>query len=164
MRVDRQVGAGRTAAEAGEHRLDHLVERQALLGAELGREAHLGVDDAVGGEILRALVGDPFDRVAVLHHADGVGERLEVEHEVVALGAAVEPRREVVDVGGRQGVVAVLAGQLDHGLRPQPAVEVVVEQRLGRPRGAGRSRAHQATLPRRRSGSPPGAAASSTSG
>ena len=69
---------------------------------QLGREADLGVDDAVGGEVLGALEGDALDRVAVLHHADGVGERLEVEHQVVALGAPVEPRGEIVDVGGGQ--------------------------------------------------------------
>ena len=131
--VDGQVGAGRAAGEAVEHRLDHLVERQPGLGAQLGRHAHLGVDDAVGGQVLGALVGDPLDRVAVLHHADGVGERLEVQHEVVALGAAVEPLGELVDVGGRQAVVAVLAGQLDDRGRPQATVEVVVQQHLGRP-------------------------------
>ncbi len=133
MSVDREVGAGRAASEPGEHRLHHLVEGEALLGAQLGRQAHLGVHDAVGGEVLRALVGDPFDRVAVLHHADGVGEGLEVEHEVVALGAAVEPGGELVDVGGRELRVAVLLGELDHRGGPQPAVEVVVEQDLGRP-------------------------------
>ncbi len=47
-RVDRQVRAGRAAAEAVHHRLDHLVERQPGLGAQLRGHAHLGVDHAVG--------------------------------------------------------------------------------------------------------------------
>ena len=89
--VDRQLRPGRPAGEAVEDRLHHLVEGQPLLGAQLRRHAHLGVDHAVGGEVLGALVGDPLDGVTVLHHADRVGERLEVEDEVVALGAAVEP-------------------------------------------------------------------------
>ena len=41
-----------------------LVQGQALLGAELGRHPDLGVGDAVGGEVLGALGGDPGDRVA----------------------------------------------------------------------------------------------------
>ena len=127
------------------------------LGAQLRRHAHLGVDDAVGGEVLGALEGDPLDGVLVLHHADRVGERLEVQHEVVALGAAVEPVGEVVDVGRRQPVVAELAGQLDHRGRPHAAVEVVVEQRLGRPRQQlGRQpAAHWCTVIGTGSGTPP---------
>ena len=61
-----------------------------------GAIADLGVDDAVGGEVLGALGRDPLDRVAVLHDADRVGEGLEVEHEALAVGAAAEPRRELV--------------------------------------------------------------------
>ena len=122
---------GRPAGEAVEDRLHHLVEREPGLGAELGRHAHLGVHDPVGGEVLGALERHPLDRVLVLHHADRVGERLEVEHEVVALGPAVEPVGEIVDVRRGKSVVAVLAGQFDDRGWAQPAVEMVVEQRLG---------------------------------
>ena len=45
--------------EAGDHGVDHLVERQAAGQVQLGREADLGVDDAVGGEVLGALGGHP---------------------------------------------------------------------------------------------------------
>jgi hypothetical protein len=85
--VQREVGALRATPEAVLHRLHHLVEGEAGLGVELGGESHLGVDDTVGGEILGALVRDAFERISMLHHPDGVGERLEVEHQVVALGA-----------------------------------------------------------------------------
>ena len=47
------------SAEALDHRLHHLVEREAGAQVLLRREAHLGVDDAVGGQVLRALLGDP---------------------------------------------------------------------------------------------------------
>ena len=74
-----------------EDRLLDLVERQAALGAQLGRHADLGVDDAVGGQVLGALRGDADDRVALLHDPDRVRERLEVELERLAVGAAPEP-------------------------------------------------------------------------
>ena len=103
---DRLAGRGRALlARAGSpSRIAScdLVERQAALGAQLRGDADLGVDDAVGGEVLGALGGDPGDRVALLHDAGRVVERLEVELERLAVGAAAEPRRQLVDVGGRQ--------------------------------------------------------------
>ena len=98
---------------------------------QLRGEAHLGVDDAVGGQVQGALAGDPDERVLGLHHPDGVGERLEVQPQVAAVGAGVEPGGQLVDVGGGQAVVAVLRGELDDGGGPQPPVEVVVQEDLG---------------------------------
>ena len=49
-------------AEAVQHRLDDLVEGQAPLDVQLGGEADLGVDDAVGGQVLGALGGHPAQR------------------------------------------------------------------------------------------------------
>ena len=146
-----RLRAGGALPEALEHRGDHLVEGEALEQVLLGREAHLGVDDAVGGEVLGALLRDALERVLRLHHADGVVERLEVEHEVLAGGALGEPRGQLGLVGGGQAGVARLPRQLDHRGRPQTAVEVVVEEHLRRPaqlleRGG---RPHRLTLPPR---------------
>jgi hypothetical protein len=132
---DRPAGRGgpfRPDPEALEVRLDDLVERQTTLRRELRRVADLGVDHAVGGEVLSALRGDPNDRVALLEHADRVSERLEVQLERLAVGAAADPCRELVGIGRRQPVVAELGREVDDRGGPQPAVEVVVEQRLGR--------------------------------
>ena len=114
-----------------QHGVEHFLQREPGLDVQLGGEPHLGVHDAVGGEVLGALVRHPLERVGMLHDADRVGERLEVEHQVVALGAAIEPGGQVVDVVGREFVVAVLCGQLHHGRRAQPAVEVIVQEHLG---------------------------------
>ena len=54
----------RPGAEAGEDRLDDLVEGEAALEVQLGGEADLGVDDAVVGQVGGALGGDPFEGVA----------------------------------------------------------------------------------------------------
>ncbi len=131
--VDREVGARRAAAEPVEDGLHHLIEGEAGLGAQLGRHAHLGIHHAVGGEVLGALACHSLDRVAMLHHADRVGERLQIQHEVVALGPTVEPRRQVADVVRRESLVPEFVGQLDHSGRAQAAVEMVVEERLGSP-------------------------------
>ena len=144
--IDRQIGACRTALESGEYCIDHFVKCQALFEMQLRSETDLGIHDVVGGEVLSALEGNALDGVALLHHGAGVSERLEVEHQVVALGALVEPFAELGNVSGRQPVVAVFLRQLDHRRRTQPAIKVVVQQHL---RGPGNqiSRRHPPTLP-----------------
>ena len=51
-------GPGGADPEPVEDRRDRLVERQALLRAQLGRHPDLGIDDAVGGQVLGALGRD----------------------------------------------------------------------------------------------------------
>ncbi len=129
------AGRGRASLSLGEpvhHRGDDLVERQPVLDVELGREPDLRVHDPVGRQVLGALRRHPGERVALLHDADGVLEGLEVELERLPVRAAPEPRRELGDVLGRQVRVPELAREVDDGRRAQAAVEMVVEQRLGR--------------------------------
>ena len=95
---------------------------------------------------MSALKGNALDGVAFLHHGAGVSERLEVKHQVVALGALVEPLAEVVDVSGRQPVVAVLLCEFDDCRWPQSAVEMIVQKHLRSP-GNAISRQHPPTLP-----------------
>ncbi len=98
---------------------------------QLGGEPDLGVDHAVGGQVDRRLVGDPLDRLRLLHHGERVLERRQVLQEVGGLGAAVNQRCSVST--SVDGSPADLVGEFDHGLRPQPAVEMVVQQDLRRP-------------------------------
>ena len=107
-------------------------KRQPAVDVQLGCEPDLGVHDVVVGQVLDALEGHPVQRLGGLHDADGVRERLQVAHQRSAVRGGAEERRQLVDVGGGQLVVAVLVGQLEHRRGPQPAVEVVVQQRLGR--------------------------------
>ena len=108
------------------------VEREPAVDVQLGREADLGVHDAVGGQVLRALGGDPGQRLARLHDADGVREGLEVALQRAGVGRLDEPAAERLGVGRGQLVVAGLRGQLHDRGGAQSAVEVVVQQRLGR--------------------------------
>lgn len=52
----------------------HLVEGQPLFEVLLRGEPDLGVDHAVGGEVLGAFTGDAFEPCRCLHDGDGVGE------------------------------------------------------------------------------------------
>jgi hypothetical protein len=97
---------------------------------ELGGEADLGVDDPVVGEVLGALGGHALQRLAGLHHRHRVGERLQVEDQVVAVGAAGDDLGQLPRVGGGEAVVAGLARQLHDGPRPQAPVQMVVEHDL----------------------------------
>ena len=75
-----------------------------------------------------------IERVLRLHHGHGVGERLEVEHEVLAGGARGEPRRQLRFVEAWAGASYPVSRASSMTVRgTQAAVEVVVEQHLGRP-------------------------------
>ena len=100
---------------------------------KFGREPDLGVHDVVERQILDALVGNPVQRLRRLHDADRVGEGLQVALERSAVRGGAEELGEAVDVGRGQVVVAGLLGEVEDGRGSQPAVEVVVQQRLGRP-------------------------------
>ena len=110
------LGAGRllTVGEAGQHRVDDRVERQPAVDVQFWREPDLGVHDVVGRQVFDALVGHPVQRLRCLHHPDRVRERFEVTNERTAVRGGAEERRKPVDVGGRQLVVAVRLGELQH--------------------------------------------------
>jgi hypothetical protein len=122
------LGADLEALEVGG---DDLVEGHAALRRQLGGVAHLGVGHPVHGQVLGALRGDPDDRVTLLHDPHRVGEGLEVELERLAVGAPADVGGEGIRIARRQAVVAVLGGEIHDRGRPQAAVEVVVEERLG---------------------------------
>ena len=127
-RSSRHLGAPHRLVEAREHRLEHFLERQAALGVQLGGKTHLGVDDTVLDQVLDALFGDSLERFGGLHHADGMGEALQVANKVAPGSSRYEPRRELLRIGRRQVAVTVLGSELHHCGRPQAAVEVVVEE------------------------------------
>ena len=132
---DSVAGRGRralTLVEPGEHRADHLVEGQPLFEVKFGGEAHLGVDDAVGGEVFHAFSGDPAQRAQGLHHRDRVPEGPQVLDEGSGVGAVDEPPPQLLGILGGQLGIPRLACQVDDGGRAQPTIEVVVQDHLGR--------------------------------
>ncbi len=118
--------------EPGQHGVDDLVEGHAAVDVQLGSEPDLGVDHRVLGQVLYALVRHPVQRLGGLHHRHGVRERLQVALQRAAVRAGAKPGRQLLDVGGGQPVVAGLPGDVQHGRRAQAAVEVIVQQGLGR--------------------------------
>lgn len=125
------AGQALAFAEALVDGLDDLFQGQPGFEVLFGCVADLGVDDAVGGQVLGALGGDPYEGLAGLHHADGVRERLQVAFERAGVGGFAEPGAEPVRVGLGQGAVARLAGEVDDGPRADATVEMVVQQHLG---------------------------------
>ena len=76
--IDDDSGVSACAAESVEHGFDGILACQPVEGMQGWAEAHLGVHHAVRRQVDAGLVGDPADRVLVLHHAEGVFERLEI--------------------------------------------------------------------------------------
>ena len=67
------------------------LQRQPGRQVLLRRVADLGVHDAVRRQVLHALARDPGDRLGVLHHRDGVVERLQVPHQGAGVRRLDEP-------------------------------------------------------------------------
>ena len=123
---------GRRAAQAEplQHRRDNLVGLQSPVQVQFGREADLGVDDAVGGQVLGAFGGDPDQRLAGLHDRHRVLERLQVQLQVTAPRGAGHRGGQHLRIVARQLVVADFLGQRHDGRGSQAAVQVVVQQNL----------------------------------
>ena len=111
---------------------DDLVEVEPAGDVLLGGVADLGVHDAVGGQVLDALAGDPRQRLGRLHHRDRVVEGLEVPLQRAGVGRLGEPATERRRRRARAAAWPISRGQLEDRRRPQPSVEVVVQQDLGR--------------------------------
>lgn len=93
-------------AQTGVDGLDDTLERQATRQVLLGGITALGVDDAVGSQVLRALAGDAEQALAGLHHGQGVVEGLEVARQRPGVRALAEPRAQGLGLGLGQGLVA----------------------------------------------------------
>ena len=119
------------AAQPAQDGAHHRVEAQVPVRVEVGCEADLGVDDAVGREVLQRLVGHALEGFLGLHDRDRVCEALEVQGEVALIGAFEEPLAELVGVRRRKSRVACGLGELEHGRRTQRSVQVLVQQHLG---------------------------------
>ena len=136
--------------EALQYRRHDLVQAQPALGVQLRGEPDLGVGHPVRRQVLGALRRHPDQRVALLHHADGMPERLQVQVQV----PAVRPGRPALSpqlkwVTGGQARDTELIRQLNDGRRPQPTVEVVVQQHLRHAADLLLGKAHVSLLPLR---------------
>jgi len=131
-RAAQRGGLGATVDEPGMHRLDHLVQRETPLQVLLRRVAHLGVHDAVRGEVQRALTRDPVQPLLGLHDRDGVHEGLQIALQRAGVGRRDEPVPQPGRVGLGQRVPGRVC-QLDDRRRPQTTVQVVVQQCFGGP-------------------------------
>ena len=74
------------ALDGGVHDLDHLGGRELAVGVQVRSEAHLGVDDAVGGELVEQVGDDHLEAAPVLHQRDDPGRPQQEVDQVRALG------------------------------------------------------------------------------
>ena len=78
-----------------------------------------------------------------MHHATGVRESFQVQRQAASLRAAVKPFAERARVVGGQRRVALIQRQVDRRLRPQAAVEMIVQQDLGQRSNKGVAQLHK---------------------
>ena len=136
--------------------LDRLVQAQPAAGVLVRGPPGLGVHDSVGHHVLHELAGDPAQLRSCLHQRHGALEGGEVGGKGAGVGGGVEPvgdglgvrRLRLVAGGGAGHFEAELAAQLEHGLRTQPAVEVIVQGDLGQGADESRGEIHRCRIRR----------------
>jgi hypothetical protein len=133
--------------ETLQHSVHHIVPMQALAGMEDWGKPCFDIHDSVLVHVLHHFVSDALEAFVGLHHATGVREAFEIERQTAPLGAAVKPRGQVARIGRRQRVVTLILRQLDDRLRPQPAIEMVVQQNLWQRSNEGLGKLHEAPFP-----------------
>ena len=100
-------------------------------GVKDRREASFKIDHAILAQIFGLLVRDPLQRLFGLHHRDGVGKAFQVLGETSLVRALMKPLRQRRRIaGGKFGVLRFFC-QVNDGLRPQYAVEVLVQKHFG---------------------------------
>ncbi len=117
-------------AEPFVDRLDDLFEGEVAVEVLLGGVPDLGVDDAVGREVLGGLGGDPEEGLAGLHDPDGVRERLQVPLQRAGVRGLPEPGAELGRVALGERRVPLFGGEFGDRAGAQATVEVVVEEHL----------------------------------
>ncbi len=111
------------------HGVHDVVEAEAAGEVLLGSPSDFAVDHAVGREVFDELLGRAYEALAGLHDADGDRELLEVVLERAAVDVVGEPRLEALRVVGGQ-VETDLVGELEHRLRAEAPVEVIMQRDL----------------------------------
>ena len=124
------LGAGlrRRAPHAGQRRFDRLAQRQRRLVQQRG-VAHLDVPHVFPRRVHHELVRDPLQRGRRLHHRERDGVLLEILLEALRRGDHQRAGQTLRRV--RRQPHALDPGQLEHRRRPQAAVEMHVQLRLG---------------------------------
>jgi hypothetical protein len=95
-----------------------------------GCEASFVINDAVMAKILGLLEGDTFECFLGLRNCDRVFKALQVFCEASLVRALMKPLGQSFRIIRWQIGILRILGKFDYGLRPQNAVQVLVEQDL----------------------------------
>lgn len=105
---------------------------QSLLSMKDRRETSLEINNPVPAQIFSLLVSDALQRFFRLHHGDGVCKAFQVFRQASLIGSTEKPFRECLSLIGWKILVSRIACQVDYSLRPQHAVQVLVQKDLGK--------------------------------
>src|ERR1035441_5074084 len=104
---------------------------QSFVRVKDGRKASFKVDHAILAQVLSLFVGDAFEGFLRLHHGDSVAEALKIFGETSLIRAAMKPLRQCMGIGSRKFRIAHIFGQINHSLRAQHTIQVLVQEVFG---------------------------------
>ncbi len=96
------------------------------------REASLKIDNPVAAQIFGLLIGDALQRFFGLHHCDGVREALQIFRKAALIRSAKKPLGKCLRGVCRKVRILSVSSQINHGLRPQHTVQVLVQKDFGK--------------------------------
>ena len=103
-----------------------------LLGMKDGSKASLKIDNSLPTQVFGLFVGHALQRLLGLHHRDGVREPLQIFRQTALIGAAKKPLGKFLGIVGWKIRVFCVSRQFNHSLRPQHAIQMLVQEDFGK--------------------------------
>ena len=116
-------------SQAVTNSFDGLRQGQAFPQMLFRCPASLPIDDAIGGQVLHELGGDPAQIRRCLHDRDGLIEGFQIAHQGSRVGRLGKPPTKIISIVRRQPEAA-LGGQFDDRLRPQRSIKMIMKRYL----------------------------------
>ena len=103
-----------------------------LLGMKNRRKASFKINDPVAAQIFGLFVSDALQRILGLHYRDGMCESLQIFRQASLIGSADKTIRRAPEGHRWKVCVFRISGQFDDCLRPQHAIQVLVQKDFGK--------------------------------
>jgi hypothetical protein len=103
---------------------------QSFVRVENWREASFKVHYAIFAQILDLFIRNPLQCLLRLHDRDGVLEALQIFGEATLIRAAMKPLRQCLRIVSRKVRISHSPCQINHGLRTQHTIQMLVQKNL----------------------------------
>lgn len=105
---------------------------QSFLRMKDRSKTSLEINNPISTQILCLFVRNPLQRLFGLHHRDRMGKAFQILRETPLIRSAKEPLRKGIRIVRGQARVFDIPGQICDALRPQNAIQMLVQKDFGK--------------------------------